>query len=137
MRLRIHRGFFLSGLGLALLATFLGVFLIAAGIFTYYWITYGRMIDQRMAGHMYQTSARVFSAPDRVFDGETLSAAELVRQLQHDGYNERKVDGAPGWYSIDGGVVEIHPLAGLVFPGQERAPREFRRGRREQHQGAR
>ena len=60
MRLRIHRGFFLSGLGLALLAAFLGVFLIAAGIFTYYWIVYGRMIDQRMAGHMYQTSARVF-----------------------------------------------------------------------------
>jgi penicillin-binding protein 1B len=118
MRLRIHRGFFLSGLGLGLLAAFLGVFLIAAGIFTYYWITYGRMIDQRMAGHMYQTSARVFSSPDRVFDGETLSAAELVRQLQHDGYNERKVDGAPGWYSIDGGVVEIHPLADSYFQGK-------------------
>ena len=118
MRLRIHRGFFLSGLGLAIPATFLGVFLIAAGMFTYYWITYGRMIDQRMAGHMYQTSARVFSAPDRVFDGETLSAAELVRQLQHDGYNERKVDGAPGWYSIDGGVVEIHPLADSYFQGK-------------------
>ncbi len=118
MRLRIHRGFFLSGLGLALLAAFLGVFLIAAGMFTYYWIVYGRMIDQRMAGHMYQTSARVFSAPDRVFDGETLSPAELVRQLQHDGYNERKVDGAPGWYSIDGGVVEIHPLADSYFQGK-------------------
>jgi penicillin-binding protein 1B len=118
MRLRIHRGFLLSGLGLALLAAFLGVFLIAAGMFTYYWIVYGRMIDQRMAGHMYQTSARVFSAPDRVFDGETLSAAELVRQLQHDGYNERKVDGAPGWYSIDGGVVEIHPLPDSYFQGK-------------------
>ena len=118
MRLRIHRGFFLSGLGLALLAAFLGVFLIAAGMFTYYWIVYGRMIDQRMAGHMYQTSARVFSAPDRVFDGETLSAAELVRQLQRDGYNERKVDGAPGWYSIDGGVVEIHPLPDSYFQGK-------------------
>lgn len=118
MRLRIHRGFFLSGLGLTLLAAFLGVFVILAGIFTYYWIVYGRMIDQRMAGHMYQTSARVFSAPDRVFDGEALSAAELVRQLQHDGYNERKVDGAPGWYSIDGNVVEVHPLADSYFQGK-------------------
>jgi len=118
MRLRIHRGFFLSGLGLALLASFLGVFLIAAGIFTYYWISYGRMIDQRMAGHMYQTSARVFSAPDRVFDGEVLSAAELVRQLQHDGYNEAKIEGAPGWYSIQGNVVEIHPLQESYFQGK-------------------
>ena len=118
MRLRIHRGFLLSGLGLALLAAFLGVFLIASGIFTYYWISYGRMIDQRIAGHMYQTSARVFSAPDRVFDGETLSAAELVRQLQHDGYNETKVEGAPGWYSIEGNVVDIHPLQDSYFQGK-------------------
>src|SRR5579864_5181794 len=118
MRLRIHRDFLLSRLGLALLGSFLGVFLIAAGIFAYYWISYGRMIDQRMAGHMYQTSARVFSAPDRVFDGETLSAAELVRQLQHDGYNETKIEGAPGWYSIQGNVVEIHPLQDSYFQGK-------------------
>jgi penicillin-binding protein 1B len=118
MRLRINRGFLLSGLGLAFFATIVGLLLIGAGVFTYYWITYSRMIDQRLAGRMYQTSARVYSSPDLVFDGETLSPADLVSQLQHDGYNETKVDGAPGWYAIDGNVVEIHPLRDSYFEGK-------------------
>ena len=118
MRLRIHRGFLFSGLGLAFLAVFCGLLLISAGIFTYYWFAYSRMIDQRLTGHMFQTSARVYSAPDRVFDGEVLTPAQLVSQLQHDGYNEAKVDGAPGWYSVEGNVVEVHPLRDSYFEGK-------------------
>jgi penicillin-binding protein 1B len=118
MRLRINRDFLLSRMGLALIGASLGIVLIGAGIFTYYWVAYGRMIDQRLAGHMYQSSARVYSAPDRVFDGEVLTPAQLVSQLQHDGYNETKVDGAPGWYTIQGNVVEIRPLRDSYFEGK-------------------
>src|SRR6202049_4784070 len=95
MRLRINRDFLLSRMGLALMATFFGLVLICAGLFTYYWFAYRRMIDQRLTGHMYQTSARVYSAPDRVFDGEVLTPAQLVSQLQHDGYTKRKITGPP------------------------------------------
>jgi penicillin-binding protein 1B len=118
MRLRINRDFLLSRMGLALMGTFFGLVLICAGLFTYYWFAYRRMIDQRLTGHMYQTSARVYSAPDRVFDGEVLTPPQLVSQLQHDGYNETKIDGAPGWYSIQGNVVEIHPLRDSYFEGK-------------------
>jgi penicillin-binding protein 1B len=118
MRLRIHRDFLLSRMGLALIGASLGIVLIGAGMFIYYWVAYGRMIDQRLAGHMYQSSARVYSAPDRVFDGEVLTPAQLVSQLQHDGYNETKVDGAPGWYTIQGNVVEIRPLRDSYFEGK-------------------
>src|SRR5438309_6773651 len=118
MRLRINRDFLFSSLGLTLFASFFGVMLIVAGIFTYYWFGYSHMIDQRLAGHMFQTSARVYSAPDRVFDGEVLTPAQLVSQLQHDGYNETNINGAPGWYSIDGNVVEVHPLRDSYFEGK-------------------
>ena len=118
MRLRINRDFLFSSLGLTLFASFFGVMLIVAGIFTYYWFGYSHMIDQRLAGHMFQTSARVYSAPDRVFDGEVLTPAQLVSQLQHDGYNETKIDGSPGWYTIDGNVVEVHPLRDSYFQGK-------------------
>src|SRR5260370_7607817 len=118
MRLRIHRDFLISRLGLTLIAASVGVVLILGVILTYYWFAHGRMIDQRLAGHMYQTSARVYSAPDRVFDGEVLTPAGLVSQLQHDGYNQTKVDGAPGWYTIAGNVVEIHPLRDSYFEGK-------------------
>src|ERR1700732_4787121 len=118
MRLRINRDFVFSRFGLTLFAAFGGLLLISVGLFTYYWFAYSRMIDQRLTGHMYQTSARVNSAPDRVFDGEVLTPAQLVSQLQHDGYNETKIDGAPGWYSIQGNVVEIHPLRDSYFEGK-------------------
>jgi penicillin-binding protein 1B len=118
MRLRIQRDFLLSRLGLSIIGSCVGLVLIVAGIFTYYWFAYSRMIDQRLAGRIYQTSARVYSAPDRVFDGEVLTPAQLVSQLQHDGYNETKIDGAPGWYSVDGKVVEIHPLRDSYFEGK-------------------
>ena len=118
MQLRIRREFLLSRTGLTLIGASAGVVLIFAGLFTYYWFAYGRMIDQRLAGHMYQSSARVYSAPDRVFDGEVLTPAQLVSQLQHDGYNENKIDGAPGWYTIEGNVVEIHPLRDSYFEGK-------------------
>jgi len=118
MRLRISREFLLSNQGLTLMASCGGLLLIVAGLFTYYWFAYGRMIDQRLAGHMFQTSARVYSAPDRVFDGEVLTPAQLVSQLQHDGYNETNINGAPGWYSIDGNVVEVHPLRDSYFEGK-------------------
>src|SRR5260370_31369167 len=109
MRRRIHRDFLLSRLGLTLIAASVGVVLILGGIFTYYWFAYGRMIDQRLAGHMYPTSARVYSAPDRVFDGELLTPAGLVRQLQHGGYNQTNVDRAPPWYPIVRNFVERQP----------------------------
>src|SRR6201997_4210914 len=118
MRLRINRDFLLSRMGLALMGSFFALVLIGAGLFTYYWFSYRRMIDQRLTGHMYQTSARVYSAPDRVFDGEVLTPAQLVSQLQHDGYNGTKIDGAPGWYTLEGNVVEIHPLRDSYFEGK-------------------
>src|ERR1700752_1266184 len=118
MQLRIRREFLLSRTGLTLIGASLGVVLILAGIFAYYWFAFGRMIDQRLAGHMFQTSARVYIAPDRVFDGEGLTPAQLVSQLQHDGYNQTKVAAAPGWYAADGNVVDIHPLRDSYFEGK-------------------
>jgi len=118
LRIRIHRDFVLSRLGLTIVGGGLALVLFAGGLFAYLWFAYSRMIDQRLSGRMFQTSAQIYSAPDRVFDGEVLTPTQLVSQLQHDGYNETKIDGAPGWYSINGNVVEIHPLRDSYFEGK-------------------
>src|SRR5438445_13257274 len=115
MQLRIRREFLLSRLGLTLIGASAGLLFILGGIFTYYWFAYGRMIDQRLAGHMFQTRARVYSAPDRVFDGEVVTQAQLASQLQHDGYNETNINGSRSWYIIDGNVVAVHPLRVAYF----------------------
>ncbi|PYU13294.1 MAG: hypothetical protein DMG29_12250, partial [Acidobacteria bacterium] len=70
MRIRIGRGFWSSRLGLTLLA-FAGFLLLAgASLFTYYHLTFGRMIDRRLSGRAFQATARIYTAPVRIFVGQ-------------------------------------------------------------------
>src|SRR5258706_3448413 len=78
VRVRITRGFLTSRLGLALLGACCVFLLSAAGFVVYRWISYGHMIDERLAGHAQQTTARIYAAPTRISDGEMLSASQLV-----------------------------------------------------------
>src|SRR5260370_6916468 len=100
MRLRISREFLLSNQGLTLMASCGGLLLIVAGLFTYYWFAYGGMIGQRLAGHMFQTSARVYSAPARAFDGWRLPPAPPARQLPPAVYNGTTINCTPHCYTI-------------------------------------
>ena len=124
MRVRI-KGFLLSRLGLAILAGFLGCALIGAGIFGYYWYSYGRMIDEHLAGHIDQTTAGIYAAPLNIAVGQQLSSAEVVSSLQLSGYSTLDVPGGPGWYSIKGNAIEIHPSANSYFGGKNALRIEF------------
>jgi penicillin-binding protein 1B len=118
VRVRINRGFLLSRMGLALLGIFLTCILIVAGIFTYYWYAYGRMIDDHLAGHINQTTAGIYAAPLRVSVGQQISSADVVSSLQLSGYGTVEVPGAPGWYSLKGNAIEVHPEPGSYFGGK-------------------
>ena len=118
MRIRIGRGGWTSRLGLALLGTTLLLLLIVIGIGTHYWISYGRMIDLRLAGHVDQTTARIYSAPMRISTGETLTVGELANHLQRAGYSELDVSGTPGRYVLRGNEIEILPSSESYFGDQ-------------------
>jgi penicillin-binding protein 1B len=125
VQLRVHRNFLISRLGLALLAVVLALFLTAGGVFYYYWVGYGRMIDELLAGRTGQTAARVYAAPARIAVGQTLAAADLAGRMQMAGYTESEIPGAPGWYTLQGNVVEIHPARNSFFAGQNALRVEF------------
>jgi penicillin-binding protein 1B len=125
VRIRINRGFLTSRLGLALLASLLGVFVIVAGIYTYYWFSYGRMIDEHLAGHVNQSSARIYTAPTQIFTGEALPEPRLVDDLQRAGYSASKGGGAPGWFEVQGNAVEVHPERDSYFAGKNALRVEF------------
>ena len=125
MRLRVHRDFLISRLGLALLAVVLALFLTAGGVFYYYWVGYGRMIDELLAGRISQTAARVYAAPARIAVGQTLAAADLAGRMQMAGYTESEIPGAPGWFTLQGNVVEIHPAKNSYFAGKNALRVEF------------
>ena len=125
MRIRIGRGFWLSRIGLAVLGTAIFLLLIVAAVTTYYWISYGRMIDLRLSGHIQQTTARIYAAPMRISAGETLTAGELANHLQRAGYSELDVPGTPGRYVPHGNEIEIRPSSESYFGGKNRLVVDF------------
>ena len=125
MRIRISRGFWASRFGLALLGTAVFLLLVVVGIGTYYWISYGRMIDLRLSGHIQQTTARIYAAPMRIYTGENLTLADMANHLQRAGYSELDVSGTPGRYALHGNEIEISPSIGSLFGAKNRLAVDF------------
>ena len=117
MKIRVSRGFWTSVWGLSLLGLVAALFLTGLGVFVYYWVHFGRMIDARLSGQVYQTSARIYAAPEPIAEGEKMSPAEMIARLERSGYTHLESEGVPGWYSIEGEDVEVHPLADSYFEG--------------------
>ncbi|HEX4075731.1 MAG TPA: PBP1A family penicillin-binding protein [Candidatus Acidoferrales bacterium] len=115
MRIRMARGFWTSRLGMTLLGAMLVVLLGAASVLTFYYVQFGRMIDQRLTGQIFQNTSSVYSAPGHIFTGETMRASDLTSYLQQAGYQESDSPEAPGQYSVNGSSVEIHPSANSYF----------------------
>jgi penicillin-binding protein 1B len=122
--IRIKR-FRATRLGLWLLGIYLGCVLVGGGVAAYYWHVYGRMIDEHLAGHIDQTTARIYAAPTRISVGQALSSSDLVSGLQLAGYGTAQVPGAPGWYTAKGDVIEIHPEADSYFGGKNALQVQF------------
>jgi penicillin-binding protein 1B len=117
LRFRLQKGFWTSTFGLGVLA-FTGLcFLAAAGIFTFYYIKFSRMIDARLSGHIFQNTTQIFSSPGRISDGQAWSADDLTTYLQRSGYRPESDDNALGEYTVNGNVVDIKPSKLSYFAG--------------------
>ena len=81
MRIRIAPGFWTSRVGLAILGTVLFLFIAATSVFAYYYVQFGKLIDQRLTGQVFQNTSRVFSAPGHIFVGETMHPSDLATIL--------------------------------------------------------
>ena len=77
MRFRLQKGFWTSRFGLAVLGAVALLFLVAASVFTFYYIKYGREIDARLSGHILQNTTQIFSAPEHITDGQAISPGRL------------------------------------------------------------
>ena len=125
MQIRIGWGSWGSRLGLILLGSAIFLIVVATGLGTYYWISYGRMIDLRLSGHIQQTTARIYATPLRIYTGESLTVADLANHLQRAGYSELDVSGTPGRYVLHGSEIEIRPSGESYFGGKNRLVVDF------------
>src|ERR1700761_9285605 len=109
LRFRIQKGFWTSKIGLAVLGSVALCFLIAASVFTFYYIKYSRQIDARLSGHILQNTTQIFSAPEHISVGQAWGAGDLTMYLQRAGYRPGEDSGALGDYTVSGNIVDIRP----------------------------
>ena len=125
MRIRLGRGDWASRFGLILAGVGILLLLVALSTGVYYWISYGRMIDERLSGHVQQTTARIYAAPMRISTGEALTVSEMANHLQRAGYSELDVSGTPGRYVLHGNEIEIRPSNESIFGSKNRLVVDF------------
>ncbi len=126
MRIKVHRGFWGSRFGLALLGSVVLALLLGASVFTFYYVRYAEMIEQRLAhGRIYQNSSSVFTAPRKIVVGQSLTRDELVAYLRRVGYAESEIPGSRGRFAVEGAAVQIWPSADSYFRGRNALRIEF------------
>ena len=109
MRIRIEKGFWTSIVGLTVLGVTFAIFITWVSVITYFYVKYSRMIDARLSGHLLQNTTQIFSAPQRIADGEVWSSEELATYLTKVGYRTEKDDSSLGQFTVRGSSVDIVP----------------------------
>ena len=100
------------------------------GIFTYFYVKYGRVVDRRMAGGGFSNAAKIYSRPRVIEVGEKLDASDVAAELKRAGYGEYGKDGASpiGEYSFSREGLRVSP-GPQSFHGSEGALIRFQGGK--------
>ncbi|HJS98633.1 MAG TPA: transglycosylase domain-containing protein, partial [Terriglobales bacterium] len=93
------------------LAIFLFMVVAVAGVFTFYWVKYARVVDRRLSGPIFDNTAKIYGAPEVIRMGERITAAEIASELQRAGYSEEgaKAVSRIGTYRLERGGIAIEP----------------------------
>ncbi len=89
------------------------VFLVAAvglgGSFSYFYIKYDRIIEQRFRTPVFSNSAKIYAIPRTVHDGDKADAKEIAAALRRAGYSDKEDQSPLGSFRLVSGGIEITP----------------------------
>jgi len=119
--------FFLHPAGKIVLASIVLILIAGIGIFAHFYHIYSKMIDERLLGGPYSTTARIFAAPESISIGDQTSPSDLAAALRHAGYNENR-NNTVGSYTVTAESIDIFPGADAYFD-QEPATVKFAHGK--------
>lgn len=112
--------FLLHPWGKALLIAFVAVNTILLAVFTYSYVTYSRLIDEKLLGGPFANTSMLFAAPQVVMVGDQLTAEEIALALRRSGYSDTKTTSRMGWYNLSRqDAIEIFPGAQSYFNDEE------------------
>ena len=123
LRLQIPKGALLVRLllhpvGKILLASTLFFFIAALGVFTYFYVHYARLIDEKLAVGPFAKTSRIYAAPSTLSVGETVTLEELAAHLDRCGYTRASTN-IVGWYNLREDAIEIFPGSESYFDKQD------------------
>ncbi len=90
-----------------MVAAFIIVFTLFLGVFAFYYIRYQRIVDARMSGQVFETSAQIYARPRALEVGEKASAEAIAAELRRAGYSEK--DSKLGTFRLINSGIEIKP----------------------------
>jgi penicillin-binding protein 1B len=89
------------------LIALLGVMVIGASVFGYFYYHYQHVVDDRIAsGPIFASVSQIYAAPREVRDGQKLSAGAIAADLRQAGYNSNS---QLGTYQLNGDNIFIKP----------------------------
>lgn len=102
----LRNPFFRAGL-----AAFLIICIVFFGIFSYYYIKYQKIVEQRMGGQIFANTAKIYAQPRDVRIGQKADPREMANYLRHAGYTEMGEQGKSkfGVYKVLKDSIEIKP----------------------------
>jgi penicillin-binding protein 1B len=80
-------------------------------VFSYFYIKYDRIIEKRFRTPIFANSAKIYSLPRVVRDGEKTDARQIAAELRRAGYSEKDGESNLGTYHLVKGGIEITPGA--------------------------
>ena len=133
IRLQIPKGallvrLLLHPLGKVILASAVALFIIGLGVFTYFYVHYARLIDEKLAVGPFAKTSRIFAAPSVVSVGETATLQELADHLARCGYTTSR-NNTIGWYNVREDAIEIFPGSESYFDKDEPGVVKIRDGK--------
>ncbi|MBV9744744.1 MAG: PBP1A family penicillin-binding protein [Acidobacteriia bacterium] len=100
--------FFLRRAGLVLILGFAFLAFTGLGTFTYFYVKYSRLIDQKLRVGPFTNTAKLFAAAQSVAVGDSFTPAEIAAELRRSGYTESHSN-LTGYYQLKPDSIEIFP----------------------------
>jgi penicillin-binding protein 1B len=76
--------------------------------FSYYYIKYDRIIEQRFKGQVFSNAAKIYAIPPTVRVGEKITPREIAASLRHAGYAEDSSSPLGSYHLLNAGI-EVKP----------------------------
>ncbi len=101
--------------------------LAGVGTFSYFYIKYSKLIDEKLAAGPFPNTSMLFAAPRQVAVGDETSQEEIIASLRRSGYSESSSN-RMGWYNLRPDAIEVNPGVDSYFR-QEAAVVKFAEGK--------